>query len=415
VSNKAKWTFMVYLAGDNNLSTAGEKDLAEMRRVGSTRDVNIVAEFDRIGHAHDTKRYHIQRDGLHEQVVSLGETDCGDPNTLREFIKWSVGNFPAERYALVLWNHGCGWQPLEMDKVARAVGAVDYNEREANERSASPLGRSLFCTTLEKIFRLSYDERAICSDDDTGHSLDTIELGNVLTTAKDLIGHPLDILGMDACLMSNLEVAYQAQPYVQYMVASEENEPADGWPYNVVLSELVANPDIETAEFAAHIVDSYIKSYEDYSGDVTQSALDVAKVNDAAEPLDELATVLTEQMEEMELMIWKAQKKSASFWHYTLWDIDHFCTQLATVTEERVESTATKQAVIGAIRKVRSALKRGTDALVIAEAHRGAKVGHCCGITTYLPSTTSVSRYYADLEYAKHHRWPTMLKAYIEA
>ncbi len=30
MKGKVKWTFMVYLAGDNNLSEAGEKDLGEM-------------------------------------------------------------------------------------------------------------------------------------------------------------------------------------------------------------------------------------------------------------------------------------------------------------------------------------------------------------------------------------------------
>jgi hypothetical protein len=32
MSAEAKWTFMVYMAGDNNLAAAGEADLAEMRR-----------------------------------------------------------------------------------------------------------------------------------------------------------------------------------------------------------------------------------------------------------------------------------------------------------------------------------------------------------------------------------------------
>ena len=31
----AKWTFMVYLAGDNNLENYGDRDLTEMKRVGS--------------------------------------------------------------------------------------------------------------------------------------------------------------------------------------------------------------------------------------------------------------------------------------------------------------------------------------------------------------------------------------------
>ncbi len=58
-NDKAKWTFMVYLAGDNNLSTAGDNDLEEMRQVGSTNDVNIVVEFDNAGSL-GTNRYRIE-------------------------------------------------------------------------------------------------------------------------------------------------------------------------------------------------------------------------------------------------------------------------------------------------------------------------------------------------------------------
>ena len=47
----AKWTFMVYMAGDNSLSNAGDNDLAEMRKVGSTPDVNMLVEFDNAGNA----------------------------------------------------------------------------------------------------------------------------------------------------------------------------------------------------------------------------------------------------------------------------------------------------------------------------------------------------------------------------
>jgi hypothetical protein len=34
--------------------------------------------------------------------------DMGDAKSLREFVDWGVQNFPADRYALVLWNHGSG-------------------------------------------------------------------------------------------------------------------------------------------------------------------------------------------------------------------------------------------------------------------------------------------------------------------
>jgi len=77
MATEAKWTFLVYMAGDNSLSEAGYEDLREMRTVGSTPEVNIVAQFDNAGDE-ATKRYYIKKEG-EDTVESLGETDSGDP------------------------------------------------------------------------------------------------------------------------------------------------------------------------------------------------------------------------------------------------------------------------------------------------------------------------------------------------
>ena len=49
------WTVMVYLDADNNLESAGIDDFLEMALVGSTEDVNIVVQMDRI--SGDDSRY----------------------------------------------------------------------------------------------------------------------------------------------------------------------------------------------------------------------------------------------------------------------------------------------------------------------------------------------------------------------
>jgi len=230
MKHEAKWTFMVYMAGDNNLSDAGELDLQEMMKVGSNPDINVVVEFDNAGEL-GTNRYLIQKDSEIVPVESLGETDSGDPEVLNDFVSWAYDMYPAGRYALILWNHGGGWEPMEMDKIARSMQARSYNSREAGSLLASQMKKALFSTSVQKILSQSSSyERAICTDDGSGHSLDTIELGKVLSKTKDTLGKSLDILGMDACLMSNLEVAYQAAPYVNYIIASEEEEPNEGWP-----------------------------------------------------------------------------------------------------------------------------------------------------------------------------------------
>jgi hypothetical protein len=49
VSSKANWTFMVFMAGDNNLDGAALRDITEMAQAGSTAEVNIIAQLDRAG------------------------------------------------------------------------------------------------------------------------------------------------------------------------------------------------------------------------------------------------------------------------------------------------------------------------------------------------------------------------------
>ena len=45
---KKPWTVRVHMAGDNRLDPEGVQDLKEMKKVGSTAKVNIVAQFGRV-------------------------------------------------------------------------------------------------------------------------------------------------------------------------------------------------------------------------------------------------------------------------------------------------------------------------------------------------------------------------------
>jgi clostripain len=138
-ANLPEWTVMVYLDADNNLESAGIDDINEMETVGSTSDVNIVVQIDRIpysvldsnneGYADDisngdwtnTRRYFITQDydpsTINSQLISnLGEQNMGNPQTLISFAKWAVSNYPAKKYLLVIWNHGGGFRSTGLTK-----------------------------------------------------------------------------------------------------------------------------------------------------------------------------------------------------------------------------------------------------------------------------------------------------------
>ena len=403
--SKAKWTWLVYMAGDNNLNDAADNDIAEMRQVGSTPDVNVVFLCDRAGSGGmEVKR--IGGDGVGEEGYHDQEGDTGDPETLYTFVAWTKSHYPAERYALIIWNHGSGWEPLEMDRIARTVNAVAYSGREMGVRSGSPLRRALFRTTLQEVYRLqTAEQRAIASDDGTGHSIDTVELGKVIKRICELLGQKLDLLGLDACLMSSLEVLYEIKDDVRYMVGSVENEPNDGWPYDVILRRLVDKPGVTTWALASGIVTDYMRSYSSYVGPVTQSAFDLEKIGDIEMPLLCLSNVLLRDMADLKYKIWKAQTRSANFWGRTLWDLGDWCRAFRRLKPERC--------VDHAARCVQESLDE--VGFIIKSESQGRKVRNVAGLSIYLPpELTPVSPYYADLAFAKANLWDEVLAAYHE-
>src|SRR5258706_616637 len=112
-SPKYQWTVMVYMGGDNDLTDHCVDDLKEMKRVGSTPEVAIVAQFDRSDLP--TQRYELtqnEADGvLEDDVVPLKEShpplpdNVRDPDNLGNFIRWAMSEHPARYYMLVLYGH----------------------------------------------------------------------------------------------------------------------------------------------------------------------------------------------------------------------------------------------------------------------------------------------------------------------
>jgi hypothetical protein len=408
----AKWTFMVYVAGYNSLSSFAGKDLAEMRKVGSSDGLKVAVFVKRL-EQQAAHRIIVGKDGKAEERENLGaDVDSGSPQTLLDFIRWAKAKAPAERYALIIWNHGSGWDPLDFDELYEHVKAVGVTPRELSFRAASELGRSLFRPTLETaLSKPNAGARAIASDDGTGHSLDTLELGEVLAKAHKELGRPLDLVGMDACLMSCLEVAYESEKDVRAVVSSEELEPGDGWPYDKILADLRSNPSMDGAALGRVVVKRYIESYKTHEElwPVTMCAIHSAGIEPFADALDVLTIALRRAIKDDDVdatRLLRAHTRSARF-EGDLVDLRTLC--------EQVRSQPFESAVKTAAKKVLDALKPGGD-FVVANANLGDRVEHCGGVTAYLPAPTDeISPYYKDLRFAKRHGWDEFLRSYRRA
>jgi hypothetical protein len=408
-----KWTVAVWVAGDNNLESFGETDLGEMKSVGSNDDVAVVAQFDRMGDE-QTRRYFLRANTpLQDDVVAeLGETNTGDPAVAVDFFAWAFGEYPSEKRLAVIWNHGSGID--EADIYARvatrglrverssADGGDAIPRARVREVASSGHRRALFATTLEE----AVSSRAIAYDDTARDFLDNAELKRVLTEVVQRTDGPIDVLGFDACLMNLVEVSYELRDTVGYIVGSEEVEPGDGWPYDGVLNELVAAPDLSGKEAAARFVDKYMDSYR---GDtVTQSAVDVSRVESLAAATSAFAEACIPLVESREHFgdFSKAVKNAQRFHMKDFADLGDLC--------ERVGADPAPTEVRDAAAKVRDALF-GDAPFVISSGRQGDTVAGATGAAVYFPIVGDVQVAYDQLDFGRDTAWRDLIAKYGEA
>lgn len=248
------WTILVYIDGDNDLEWNAFVDLTEMEVPVNTNRVNIVVMVDGLSNIREVRRVggnlvpvpgrrvggawrgRIRHDDdpklvfLYPTAADFasggyyrGEPNMGDPATLREFAQWGLANYPANRTALILWNHGLGWKAFSFD---------DTSSEDA----------------------LHMDE-----------------------LRRALNGVSVDLFGYDACLMAMVEFAHQVRNNANVFVGSQELEDSNGWPYDTILTDLVANPAMSERTLAETIVQRYHEYYTftAFDPDHTLSATDL--------------------------------------------------------------------------------------------------------------------------------------------
>lgn len=419
MASKAQWTVLTYVAAHNNLEQLGQRSLNQIKCVGSTRDVIHGILYDG---PQGATRYIVDSPGKFLKEEPLADFDSGDPIRLIETAKWVFEQCPAERYGLILWSHGTGWQPKEIQTVARQVrGDNKVDEKESTERSVALGSLALFRTTLAEMVKPEdRKERAILFDDGTGHSLDTLELAKVTQAIQEVIGQPLDLLGMDACLMATLEVAYQVRNSVRYVVASEELVPGHSWPYDTIFGDLRAHPEWTPAELAVYVVQQYTDYYKAFppkAGDVTMVALDLGAIDKLANPVHDLAASLLDDMDNQADLLWQVQQQAEqkesrndarkpNKFSYHLWDVGSVATRLLPITGNPTVQTAAQG--------VAQALKVGGPT-VLAEGHAGAWFAGISGVSIYMmppKKQDRMSPYYAQLALARETAWHEMLCEY---
>lgn len=366
-----QWTLMVFLNGDNNLEASAIGDMNEMEVVGSTDEVQVVVQMDRARGGDSTndnwtgaRRFLVQADGNPRELGSatledLGAVDSGAADTIADFALWAMLNYPAEKYGLVFWDHGDGWS-----FTGDSTGTKDLS-----------------------------------NDDDARSSLSVAEgeLEQVLSDATGYLGRPLDLVGMDACLMGSWEIAWVVAPYADVYVASQASEGMDGWAWDTSLADLVADPTMD----AATLGDSFARRFNETHDD-TLSVTDLVHLSTLNDALDGLSTALMESENGAEILK-DASNEALSFnWGGSDRDLGDLLDKMAAATD-------LEASLVTPIADARGAL----DTVVLANYTWGKDVEDAHGLTIYAP-TRKLDNLYLEGSWADGSLWDDMLLWSIE-
>lgn len=222
------WTIFVFGHGDHNLSQSLIEDLQEMEEAGSGPGFEIIvqADFDASAPnrglppdlAAGVTRFRMTQDSdstrITSQVVErLPESkNMDDPQVLAEFLSWGFAKYPAQRYGLVMWDHGGQWVGFGGDSQDGSV-------------------------------------------QETG-LMRTGQIREVVSQAMAAAGvRKLDFVSFDTCLMGGIEVLPDMVPLTDVYIACPELDYGDGWNYGPTLRYLKENPNVSALDFAKREVE----------------------------------------------------------------------------------------------------------------------------------------------------------------
>ena len=239
-NGKDKITLMVYMCGTDleSRSAMATRDIQEMLKASFDDSISLIlytggcTRWQNSSISSSTNQVWQVRNGQFQNLVrDDGAKAMTDPATLSAFIRYGKEHYPANRYMLILWDHGSG-----------AVAGYGYDEKFTRSGSMSLAG---------------------------------------IRRALEDGGVKFDMIGFDACLMASVENALMLSDYADYMIASEETEPGVGWYYTEWLTALGQNPSMGTLELGKKIADDFVSACQSQARgqDTTLSVVDLAELS----------------------------------------------------------------------------------------------------------------------------------------
>lgn len=250
-------TVLVYIAGENNLTSFAADDLKEMMKGSKSLNNNqqLIVYVDK---AESTPPFFARiKDGKYVDSVSVEESITADPAILENALRYMRTNYPAKSYGLVLWGHASGWL-ISGDSITYSKSRAYGGDTGDNNPSTKSAGK--YWMNIPPMAR---------------------------AIANGMGGAPLTFVMGDCCSFGCLEIAYELRNVAEYVIGSPAEVPDDGAPFDLLVPDFF---NTGTA-FYRNIIDHYYNYYlEAYKKSSTLAGYSLPLVAIKTSELEALAT-----------------------------------------------------------------------------------------------------------------------------
>lgn len=333
-----KWTVLIYMAADNDLSPYSLWDLYEMETKikgeinsgASTEILDVLVELDTLGDS-GSRRIHVkQGNEIYDETLTVQDFEKLDERSIRSstvdwfsekemdklsvserllrFLEWGQEKYPSENYMVVLWGHGEGYLGKTFVNNMKNDLAITPTKNKNKSRyfdSSSFEISSFEDVPPPKFYQVQKPFGGILFDQSNDSFLDLQSLHDTLLTWVEASneGVNLDILAFDSCLMQNIEVISEVGGVVDYIAGSNQVQNYLGLPYRKIFD--LINTEISSYELAKNLPHISQASWEEggYQG----------RVDSEEYKTFSLSTLATSQMENLYFFIHEVSLNLVSY------------------------------------------------------------------------------------------------------
>lgn len=367
------WTVLHYSMADTNLEPFMVEDVNELGEVGSNENLHVREFIDRsAGYGDDPlldqgtwvggRVLDLGPPGTSALVEDLGDVDSADPTVLAEFIAEGIEANRAGHYALIISDHGSSWPGIGPDEGT----APDYDV------------------------------------------LDLAEITEAISSGLAEAGvDRLDLLGFDACLMANYEVASAVAPLADRLVASQELEPGHGWDYRS-LELLADDPDATPDAFGEEIIAGFARQAAEQGtqDQITLSMVDLTRMDAVDDAVATFADALVADSTAAAPAVGQSEATTLAFGKHPDQTQDKHLSDLGLLAGSIGASTPE-------VADEATALVDALDSAVLATVDGAATAG-ATGLSIYLPPVAALADP-AYLDVASAGEWGEFLDAFYTA